>query len=200
MKYGILVYKWNCFYLLIRDIEFTSLSFSSVLVSSKCSVTLCEMNIGCVLTNAPNSPLNVCVLSHVWLFRSPVDCSLPGSSVHGDFQARILGVGCHVLLQGIFQTQGSNPPLLHLLHWQVDSLPLRHQGSPTPILGTIYSSPNMLKPSSLAPLSMVSSLSKAAHPLKCLANLRLWFRFSSDPCSFRKLFWSCPAGPSPVHL
>ena len=34
---------------------------------------------------------------------------------------------CHFLLQRIFLTQGSN---LHLLHWQVDSLPLRHQGSP----------------------------------------------------------------------
>ena len=37
------------------------------------------------------------------------------------------GVGCHFLLQGIFPTQGSNP---HLLHWQVDSLPLHHLGSP----------------------------------------------------------------------
>ena len=35
-------------------------------------------------------------------------------------------MGCHVLLQGIFLTQGSN---LSLLHWQVDSLPLSHQGS-----------------------------------------------------------------------
>ena len=29
----------------------------------------------------------------------PMDCSLPGSSVHGIIQARILGVGCHFLLQ-----------------------------------------------------------------------------------------------------
>ena len=28
-----------------------------------------------------------------------VDCSLPGSSVHGIFQARVLGVGCHCLLR-----------------------------------------------------------------------------------------------------
>ena len=35
--------------------------------------------------------------------------------------------GCHFLLQGIFPTQGSNP---RLLHWQVDSLPLHHLGSP----------------------------------------------------------------------
>ena len=33
-------------------------------------------------------------------------------------------VGCHVLLQGIFLTQGSNLCLLYPLHWQADSLPL----------------------------------------------------------------------------
>ena len=33
----------------------------------------------------------------------------------------------HFLLQGIFLTQGSNQGLLH---WQVDSLPLSHLGSP----------------------------------------------------------------------
>ena len=33
------------------------------------------------------------------------------------------GVGCHALIQGIFPTQGSNPRLLRLLHWQADSLP-----------------------------------------------------------------------------
>ena len=31
------------------------------------------------------------------------------------------GVGCHALLQGIFQTLGSNPCLLCFLHWQVGS-------------------------------------------------------------------------------
>ena len=33
-------------------------------------------------------------------------------------------VGGHALLQGVFLTQGSNPCLLHLLHWQAGSLPL----------------------------------------------------------------------------
>ena len=32
------------------------------------------------------------------------------------------GVGCHLPRQGIFPTQGLNPGLLWLLHWQVDSL------------------------------------------------------------------------------
>ena len=49
-----------------------------------------------------------------------MDHSPPGSSVQGISQARITGMGCHFLLQGIFQTLGSNS---HLLHWQADSLP-----------------------------------------------------------------------------
>ena len=42
-----------------------------------------------------------------------MDCSLPGSSLHGVLQFKSTGVGCHFLLQGIFPTQGSNPGLLH---------------------------------------------------------------------------------------
>ena len=38
-------------------------------------------------------------------------------------------MGCHFLIQGIFLTHGSNPHLLCLLHWQVDSLPLCPLGS-----------------------------------------------------------------------
>ena len=34
-------------------------------------------------------------------------------------------------LSGDFQTQGLNPRLLHLLHWQAGSLPLSHWGSLT---------------------------------------------------------------------
>ena len=36
----------------------------------------------------------------------PMDSSPPGSSVHGDSLGKNTGVGCHVLLQGIFPTQG----------------------------------------------------------------------------------------------
>ena len=48
---------------------------------------------------------------------NPMDCSLPGSSVHEISQARMgshsSGLGCHSLLQGTFTTQGSNPVLPH---------------------------------------------------------------------------------------
>ena len=60
----------------------------------------------------------------------PMDCSPPGSSVHGDSPGKDTEVSGHVLLQGIFPTQGSNLCLLSLLHWQVGSLPLAPPGKP----------------------------------------------------------------------
>ena len=50
-----------------------------------------------------------------------------------DFPGKNTGVGCHFLLQRIFPTQGLNPHLLCLLHWQVDSLPLSHPGTSSPL-------------------------------------------------------------------
>ena len=74
------------------------------------------------------------VCKHLCAVLSAVlSCSVVPESLqpHGLYSARLLcpwdslgknaGVGCHGLLQGIFQTQGSNQ---HLLHWQVGSLPL----------------------------------------------------------------------------
>ena len=61
----------------------------------------------------------------------PRDCSLPGSSVHGDSPGKSTRVGCHALLKGIFPTQEVNPSLLHyrqILHH------LSHQGSPVVLL------------------------------------------------------------------
>ena len=60
------------------------------------------------------------------------DRSPKRSTVHRILEARILGywVGCIVLLQGSFPTQGSNPGSLCLLHWQADSLPLTPPGKP----------------------------------------------------------------------
>ena len=65
------------------------------------------------------------LLSHVPTLCDPMDhiystWDSPGQNT---------GVGSHFLLQGIFLTQGLNPCLLWLLHWQVNSLPLSHLGS-----------------------------------------------------------------------
>ena len=59
-----------------------------------------------------------------------IDHSAPSFSVYGDSPGLNSGMGCHALLQGIFPTQGSNPSLLHLLHWQASSLPLVPYGKP----------------------------------------------------------------------
>ena len=70
-------------------------------------------------------------------------CSVASDSLwsHGLYPARLLclwgspgkntGVGCRFLLQRTFLTQGLNPPLLLLLHWQVDSLPAVPPGKPS---------------------------------------------------------------------
>ena len=59
-----------------------------------------------------------------------MDCNLPGSSVHGIFQARILEQVVISYSRGSSQPRDGNPHLLCLLHWQADSLPLSHLGSP----------------------------------------------------------------------
>ena len=78
------------------------------------------------------APACVCVLSlqSCPTLCDPMDCSPPGSSVHGDSPGKDTRVSCHVLFQGIFPIQGSNPYLLCLLHGRVDSLPLAPPGKP----------------------------------------------------------------------
>ena len=60
----------------------------------------------------------------------PMGFNLPGSSVHGILQARILEWVCHSLLQGTFPTQRSNSSLLHFLHCRWILYPPIHLGSP----------------------------------------------------------------------
>ena len=57
----------------------------------------------------------------------PMDCSPPGSSVHGIFQARILEWVAMAFSRGILPTQGTNSGLLHSRQILYQ---LSHQGSP----------------------------------------------------------------------
>ena len=57
---------------------------------------------------------------------NPMDCI----AHRWDFSDKNTGVGCYFLIQGIFLIQGLNQ---HLLHWQVDSLPLSYLGSPNTV-------------------------------------------------------------------
>ena len=54
----------------------------------------------------PNRRSEVLVTQSCLTLCNPMDCSPPGSSVHGDSPGKNTGVGCYALLQRIFPTQG----------------------------------------------------------------------------------------------
>ena len=75
------------------------------------------------------SKQSMCVcLIHLRLFVTPMDCSPPGSSVHGIPEQEYRS-GLQFPSPG--DLQGSNPGRLCLLNWQADSLTLRHLGQIT---------------------------------------------------------------------
>ena len=81
-----------------------------------------------------SSHLCVCALGRLQsclTLYDPVDCSPPGSSVHGISQARILEWAAMTSSRGSLLTQGLNLCLLCLRHRQVDSLSLCHLRSHT---------------------------------------------------------------------
>ena len=80
------------------------------------------------LGKIPGERKKVKLLSRVQFFATPwTVCSLPGSSIHGIFQARVLEWGAISFSRGIFPTQGLNLGLLHCRHMLCH---LSHQGRP----------------------------------------------------------------------
>ena len=69
----------------------------------------------------------MCMLQLCLTLCHPMDCSPPGSPVHGMLQARIQERVASFLLQGIFLTQGSHPSLSHCRQILYR---LSHQGTP----------------------------------------------------------------------
>ena len=56
-----------------------------------------------------------------------------------NFPSKNIGSSCHFLFQRIYLTQGLNPSLLRLLHWQADCLALSHWESPEKLLLLLFS-------------------------------------------------------------
>ena len=114
-----------------------------------------------------------------------MDCSLPGSSVHGILQARILervAISFSFHLQGIFPMQGTNPSLLHCRQI-LDCL--SYQGSPRwsllkiPVPGTPSVRLHLEDPMGpVVPVAMASVDSTASCRSVCCAclyvSLRSW--------------------------
>ena len=93
-----------------------------------------------ISTSWPQQAVGECVLSgfnRVWLsatlwtvtHQAPLSMGLSSKNT---------GVCCHSFLQRIFPTQGLNPHLLCLLHWQADTLPLVPLGKPSRWRAHIY--------------------------------------------------------------
>ena len=76
--------------------------------------------------------MHVCMLSHfscAQLFATLWTIAHQTPLCPWNAPGKNTGVGCHALLEGIFQTQGSNLHLLRLLHWLAGSLPLAPPGN-----------------------------------------------------------------------
>ena len=100
--------------------------------------------------------LNVlCLVTQSYLtLCDTMDCSPPGSSVHGNSPSKNTAVGCQALYQGIFPTQGPNPGLLHCRRILYQ---LSHQGSPRILERIAY------------PVSRVSSRPRNRIAVSCIA-------------------------------
>ena len=90
-----------------------------------------------------NKYSNICMcaqsLSHIQLFVTPRIIAYQALLSIG-FPRQENWSGLPFLLQRTFPSQGSNP---HLLHWQANSLPLSHKGSPFPCLVICYCRDNI---------------------------------------------------------
>ena len=86
--------------------------------------------------------------------------------------------GLPTLLQGIFPTQGSNPPLLCLLHWQARSLTLVPPGKPVCHSWPFENQSNATGMGILMPQPMVNqtSLQERIYPLKYCALIKVLLR------------------------
>ena len=110
---------WGC-----RDSHMTEQLTLSLSLSIAKHADLSTISVGWIVAATAESPQSCLSL---W---DPIDCSPPVSSAHGILQARILdGLPCPPL-QEIFLTWGLNLCLLHLLHWQMGSLPIAPPGKP----------------------------------------------------------------------
>ena len=76
---------------------------------------------------SPTHTASMCeaIMQEILMWLSVIPWSLVWSgSLSVEFSRQEYGVGCHFLLQRIFLTQGLNPQLWRLLHWQAEK-PLR---------------------------------------------------------------------------
>ena len=117
---------------------------------------------------------------------NPMDCSLPGPSVHGDSPGKNTGVGCHAILQGIFPTWGSTPGVYHC-RWIL--YPLKYENHP----GELNCSTSAPPTSKLLAISQIQS-TESLH----LPSYDFHKNWDQDGSSLRGLSWR-PYSMLPHH-
>ena len=101
---------------------------------------------------------------------NPIDCTPLGSFCPWNIPGKTTGVGCHILLRGIFLTQGSYPCHLCLLHGQS----LNHvQLFVTPWTAAHQASLSITNYRSMLKLMSIESVMSSNHLILCCPLLLL---------------------------
>ena len=101
------------------------------ILSLKTDDRVCRLNLNFYFSSLPKqkvTEMGLCVCAQLWLtLCNPMNCSPPGSSVHGNFQARILEhVATSCTRRSSWLTDGTFISFLYSIGR--DSLPLSHLG------------------------------------------------------------------------
>ena len=131
--YHVICKQWQFYFLLFNFDYFISFSIWLLWLGLPilCWIKVVRMDIPCFVLDLRGyafsfSPLSMMLVvgflccaefSHIWLFVTPCTVAHQAS-----LSTKFSRQNYLILLQEIFPTQGSNPHLLCLLHWQVDSL------------------------------------------------------------------------------
>ena len=102
-----------------------------------CSIYVCwknawnfTKNLSCIYRRQAWSLGFVLIFVTLWTVAHQLPLSLGFPRLEVGSHLPLPGGGSHLLLQGIFPTQGLNLHRLCFFHWHVDSLQLSHLGSP----------------------------------------------------------------------
>ena len=122
-------FRGSCFYMFHRNVFYIIQYFIQYMGFCVC-VCMYTCSLLVLEKGRQVSNRQICVLC-CSVISDPMDCSPPGSSVHGILQVRILEYVVISSSRRIFPIQVSKLGLLNLLHWQADSLPLVPPGKPS---------------------------------------------------------------------
>ena len=99
----------------------------------------CHFLLQCMKVKSESEVTQSCPTLH-----NPMDCSLPGSSVHGIFQARVLEWGAFAFsIRGYYQSL-KGVVVVHMLTWK--NIPFIFSGEKSPVNSPLPSPPTLLPP------------------------------------------------------